>query len=132
MKEITLDIAVDQIHLTTNFDDLLSRSLSLFGIPDLVCSHPRTVERINPENQDIQIIYVHGTYWFYDCCNLRDEIQGWALTSPETTLTMGALIDRIVFLTQPPNVNHGNRNCCAPVAFRIFSTAEPALNVRNQ
>ena len=59
---------------TTNFDDFLSRSLSLFGIPHVVCDHPRTVERIDPESDDIQILHVHGTYRFYDCCNLRGRL----------------------------------------------------------
>ena len=92
---------VATLAVTTNFDDFLSRSLDLFGIPHLVCDHPRTVERIDPESQDVQIIHVHGTYWFYDCCNLRGEIEGRALTSPDTTLTMGALLDRILSNRSP-------------------------------
>jgi|ERR1039458_642664 hypothetical protein len=60
---------------TPNFDDFLPRALTLFGIPHIVCDHPNTVERIDPESAEIQIVHVHGTFWFYDGCNLRGEIE---------------------------------------------------------
>jgi tetratricopeptide (TPR) repeat protein len=53
---------------------MLTRALTLFGQRPLVCDHPLTVGRMRIESSDIQIIHVHGSYWFYDCCNLTDEM----------------------------------------------------------
>jgi tetratricopeptide (TPR) repeat protein len=81
--------------VTPNFDDFLSRALTLFGQPHIVCDHPNTVERIDPESDEIQIVHVHGTYWFYDCCNLRGEIQARTEDSRERSVTMTSLLDNI-------------------------------------
>ncbi|MBI1730944.1 SIR2 family protein [Candidatus Acetothermia bacterium] len=78
--------------ITPNFDDFLSRALRLFGKEPLVCDHPRTVDRIHPERDDLQIVHVHGTYWFYDCCNLSDEVEDRALPDSHSTLTMATLL----------------------------------------
>ncbi len=96
LAHLLLEKRITSIVVTSNFDDFLSRALTLFGKPHIVCDHPRTVERIDPEQDDVQIIHVHGTYWFYDCANLRGEIEDRAASSPETTLTMAALLDRIL------------------------------------
>jgi tetratricopeptide (TPR) repeat protein len=64
--------------VTPNFDDLLSRVLVLFGKRPIICDHPATTPRIDPDAQDLQLVHVHGTYWFYDCCNLKDEIDARA------------------------------------------------------
>lgn len=62
--------------ITTNFDNLLSRALNLFGNEPLVFDHPNSLERINSSVKDkIQIVHVHGSYRFYDCCNLGFEIE---------------------------------------------------------
>jgi len=66
------------IVVTPNFDDLLSRALWLFGIPHITCDHPKLVERIDPNRDEIQIIHVHGSYWFYDICNLKFEVENQA------------------------------------------------------
>jgi hypothetical protein len=50
--------------VTPNFDDFLARALTLFGQSHIVCDHPVTTERINPESREIQIVHVHGIYFF--------------------------------------------------------------------
>lgn len=75
LAHILLDGTVARIVITPNFDDLLSRALTLFGERPIVSDHPSTLGRINPESKDVQIVHVHGSYWFYDCCNLADEIE---------------------------------------------------------
>ena len=90
------------IVVTPNFDDLLARGLSLFGKDFTECDHPQTAVRIDPECHDIvQIVHVHGTYWFYDCCNLKDELTDRSSSSDKTTATMGSLLDRILAKRSP-------------------------------
>jgi hypothetical protein len=87
--------------VTTNFDDFLSRALILFGKHHIICDHPRTLERFDLESEDIQIIHIHGSYWFYDCCNLKGEIVGRAESSPSTPFTMLTLLDQILWRHSP-------------------------------
>jgi tetratricopeptide (TPR) repeat protein len=61
--------------VTPNFDDFLTRALTLFGVPHIMCDHPHTVRRLATASEIRQILHVHGTYWFYDCCNLKAEIE---------------------------------------------------------
>jgi tetratricopeptide (TPR) repeat protein len=63
-----------KVVVTPNFDDFLSRALHLFGQHHLVCDHPHTVARVNFEEDEIQILHVHGTYKFYDLANLKGDI----------------------------------------------------------
>jgi len=93
--------SISNIVVTPNFDDLLSRALTLFGKQHIICDDPRTVERIDPEKIDIQLIHVHGSYWFYDCRNTRAEIQDRAMPHSDTTLTMAALLDKILAYRAP-------------------------------
>jgi tetratricopeptide (TPR) repeat protein len=81
--------------VTPNFDDFLPRALTLFGIPHIICDHPNTVERINPESDEIQVVHVHGTYWFYDGCNLRGEIEARTEDPRERSVTMTSLLGNI-------------------------------------
>jgi tetratricopeptide (TPR) repeat protein len=81
--------------VTPNFDDFLPRALTLFGVPHIVCDHPNTVERINAESDEIQIVHVHGTYWFYDGCNLRGEIEARTEDPRERSVTMTSLLGNI-------------------------------------
>jgi tetratricopeptide (TPR) repeat protein len=61
--------------ITPNFDDFLSRALHRFGRGTRVCDHPATTARIDLDEKDAtQLIHVHGTYPFYDACNLKAEI----------------------------------------------------------
>src|SRR5271170_552767 len=75
LAHLLLDGRIAKTVFTPNFDDMLERSLQLFGASPLVCDHPLTVERMEPNARDIQIIHVHGSYWFYDCCNDPNEIK---------------------------------------------------------
>jgi hypothetical protein len=79
LAHLLLSKAAGNIVVTPNFDDFLSRALTLFGEQYVICDHPSTVGRISLETDDIQIVHVHGTYWFYDCCNLKGEIAKRAL-----------------------------------------------------
>ena len=86
-----------RIVVTPNFDDFLYKALTLFGIKHSLCDHPLTTERIRIDNNERpQIIHVHGTYQFYDCCNLAGEITDNATTTHASTLTMGYLLDGIL------------------------------------
>jgi len=67
---------VGEIVVTPNFDDLLSRGLTLFGEDFLAIDHPAVVQRIDPNRGDlIQLVHVHGTHWNYDIENLRVDLQ---------------------------------------------------------
>lgn len=98
LAHLLLDKSIANLVVTPNFDDLLQRALTLFGRPPVVCDHPQTVERIYHEQDenDIRIVHVHGTYWFYDCCNLRGEVEGRAYSSSQATLTMETLLAKIL------------------------------------
>jgi hypothetical protein len=82
--------------VTPNFDNFLTRALDLFGQPPIICDHPATTERINPESSDIQIVHVHGTYWFYNLCNLPGEIKDRTTDSLNQSVTMPTLLDDIL------------------------------------
>ena len=101
LAHLLLNHTVSNIVVTTNFDDFLSKALSLFGKPHIVCDHPQTVGRINPMKQILQIVHLHGSYWFYDCCNLRGELESRAEQSTQTTSTMASLLDMIFWDRSP-------------------------------
>ena len=67
---------------TTNFDELLRKAIELYGGRPLVCDHPQTVSRMRINSDDLQIIHVHGSFWFYDCCNLQNEISERSGSAP--------------------------------------------------
>jgi len=92
---------VSNIVATPNFDDFISRSLTMFGAPHIVCDHPATASRIDPESNDLQILHVHGSYWFYDCRNLAGEIEDRAEHSAATTDTMAGCLDRLLSRRSP-------------------------------
>ena len=81
--------------VTTNFDDFLSRALSLFGQAYTVCDHPDTAERVDTESSEIQIVHVHGNYWFYNGCNLSGEIEARTEDTRERSVTMMSRLDDI-------------------------------------
>jgi hypothetical protein len=99
--------------VTTNFDDFITRALRLFGEEPAVCDHPRTVGRIDPESNDIQLVHVHGSYLFYDCANLRGELSDRAQPDEETSLTMVGLLDGLLWSRSPLVV--GRRGVPRPV-----------------
>jgi SIR2-like domain len=91
--------------ITSNFDDLLSRALDLFGYPRVVCDHPKTTLRIDPDCADIQIVHVHGSYMFYDLRNLEYEIEQ---TRNEGTLaSMPSLLRQVLIHRSPIVVGYG-------------------------
>ena len=96
LAHLMLSSTVSNLVATTNFDDSLSKALRLFGHPHVVCDHPRTTARIDLLSKDTQIVHVHGSYWYYDCCNLTEEIEDRARASNESSLTMAALLDGIL------------------------------------
>ena len=59
--------------LTPNFDDILKQSMDLLGQRNvLVAENSMDNLSITPYNQEeLQIVHVHGTYRFYDCANLN-------------------------------------------------------------
>jgi len=85
--------------LTPNFDDMLSRALWLFQIQHIVCDHPATIGRINPDSKDIQIIHVHGSYLFYDCCNTTYEIKSRSKKGNKNPI--GTLLDTLLLSRVP-------------------------------
>jgi tetratricopeptide (TPR) repeat protein len=101
LAHLLLNHTVSNMVVTTNFDDFLSKALNLFGKPHIVCDHPQTVGRINPTKQILQIVHLHGSYWFYDCCNLRGELEDRAQQSRQTTSTMASLLDMIFWDRSP-------------------------------
>ena len=101
LAHLLLDNTVTNLVVTTNFDDLLSRALALFGRRHIVCDHPRILERIDLRSQDVQIVHIHGSYWFYDCCNLKAEISERARGSPSTSFTMLSTLDDILRTRSP-------------------------------
>ena len=107
LAHLLLEKTITNLVVTPNFDDFLSRALTLFGKPHIVCDHPSTVGRIHPDQDDIQIIHVHGTYWFYDCCNLLGEINERSQSSAQTSSTMASLLDRILWERSPLVIGYG-------------------------
>ena len=101
LAHLLLEKRLATLVVTPNFDDFLSRALDLFGQPHIICDHPYTVERIDPESPEIQIVHVHGTYWFYDCCNLRGEIEARTKDSRDRAETMTSLLDKIMSRHSP-------------------------------
>lgn len=61
--------------ITPNFDNQLLKSLNLLGNYN-VFSANNVLDNIalNRNSEEIQLMHVHGTYEFYDCCNLENEI----------------------------------------------------------
>ena len=107
LAHLLLEKTITNLVVTTNFDDFLSRALSLFGKPHIVCDHPSTVGRIQLTQDNIQIVHVHGTHWFYDCCNLREEIRTRSQTSEQTTATMAFLLDSVLKEHTPLVIGYG-------------------------
>jgi tetratricopeptide (TPR) repeat protein len=93
LAHILLEKRIGNLVVTTNFDDFLSRALTLFGIQHIVCDHPETIQRVRLETADVQVLHVHGTYWFYDCCNLKGEIGTRSERSHSTVFSMADFLD---------------------------------------
>jgi tetratricopeptide (TPR) repeat protein len=79
--------------VTPNFDDFLSRALTLFGQSHIVCDQPNNLEQIHVDSPDLQIVHVHGTFRFYDLCNSKQDIRERAADSRDQVMTMTSLLD---------------------------------------
>jgi len=101
LAHLLIDCRLTNLVVTPNFDDFLSRALTLFGKEHISCDHPSTVERIDAAQNYLQVVHVHGTYWFYDCCNLEDEIVRRAQPSFGTSVTMRGLLDSMLAHRSP-------------------------------
>ena len=92
---------VSDLVVTANFDDFITRAFSLFGAHYVHCDHPGTVDRIDLVGGEIKVVHVHGSYKFYDCRNIRDELEERARHSASTTRTMAAFLDRALASSSP-------------------------------
>jgi tetratricopeptide (TPR) repeat protein len=80
LAQILKSKKISSIVITPNFDDFLSRALSLMDIPHVTIDNPQVMDRFKLERDEIQIIHTHGTYKFYDICNTQNEIEDRAGT----------------------------------------------------
>lgn len=88
---------------TPNFDEMLSQALRFLGYPVVVCDHPAMTGRLDPYRNEIQVVHVHGTHWFYDLRNLKSEIRVAAARNSLTPLSLPDLL-AAVLLTRSPLV----------------------------
>ena len=67
---------------TPNFDDSIRKALDLIGAKNYFCAE-NMMDNLVVSNQtkDIQVVHVHGTFNFYDCANLENEIDNIASQS---------------------------------------------------
>ena len=101
LAHLLLEKKLSNLVVTTNFDDFISRSLHLFGTPHVVCDHPATVRRIRADRDDIQIVQVHGSYWFYDCCNLAGEIKSRSKRHADSPFSMSQFLEGLLNVRSP-------------------------------
>lgn len=117
--------------ITPNFDDFLSRALKLLMVSHIICDHPLTVDRINVDSPQLQIVHVHGTFLFYDCCNLGGEIRIRATISSQSTLSMASLLDRLLSHRSPLVIGYSGwegdvimkalkRRLRSPLAYNLY------------
>jgi len=67
---------IGKIVITPNFDDFLTRSLSLLNVSHSVYDNIQGIEeRFFLNHEDIQILHVHGVYKFHDICNIVEDIK---------------------------------------------------------
>jgi tetratricopeptide (TPR) repeat protein len=100
LAQIVQDGRIGRIVVTPNFDDFLSRALSLFGVSPVVCDHPGTIRRLDVNSPNRQILHVHGSYWFYDCCNLKGEISRRA-SPKDSVATVSSFLSHILWERSP-------------------------------
>jgi tetratricopeptide (TPR) repeat protein len=131
LAHLLLDKKISNLVVTTNFDDFLSRSLDLFGTPHAVCDHPATIQRIKPSRNEIQIVHVHGSYWFYDLANLEEEIAHQAELSSTSTYSMRQFLEGLLNVQSPLVVGYSGwegdvfmsalkRRLAAPLEYKVY------------
>ena len=93
--------------VTMNFDDYLTKALLAFGEYPVVCDHPATARRIEPDRNDVlQILHVHGTYRHYELSNLAGEVERSAERLESTTDTMADCLQSLFNGRSPLVVGH--------------------------
>ncbi len=98
--------------VTTNFDDMLTRAIRLLCGEALISDHPLTTGRLDLSGPIPCIAHVHGTYWFYDCCNLREERDARAETEGEASqvfMRMGDFLDGVLSQRSPLVLGYAGR-----------------------
>jgi len=131
LAHLLIDRRISNLVVTTNFDDLLSRALSVFYTPHITCDHPATIQRIEPELDEIQIVHVHGTYWFYDACNVTNEIDDRATPSQDSTFSMRQFLEQLLNQRSPLVIGYSGwerdvfmtalrRRLLTPLKYRIY------------
>jgi tetratricopeptide (TPR) repeat protein len=106
LAHVLLSRKITNLVVTTNFDDHLSRALTLFGEPHVVCDHPETLPKIDLGDDGLQIVHVHGTYWFYNCKNLVGQIEAEAMRSDTTPFTMRDFLGDLLINRSPVVVGY--------------------------
>ncbi|MGD0015782.1 MAG: SIR2 family protein [Bryobacteraceae bacterium] len=101
LAHLLLDGEISKLVITTNFDDFISRALDLFGTPHVRCDHPDTIQRIDHTADRVQLVHVHGSYLFYDCCNLEGEIEPRAQQSAVSTFSMRQFLEGLLNARSP-------------------------------
>ena len=101
LAHLLLDGRVATLAVTANFDDFLTRALVLFGERPIVCDSPYTVGRVSVESTDLQVLHVHGSFWAYDCCNLRGEIDERSHYSNARPATVRSRLDSVLHSHSP-------------------------------
>lgn len=99
--------AITNVVATSNFDELLEQSLNILGQPYVVADTSRTVDRVDPEEQSVQVIHIHGSYRFYDLQNTENEIDRQSRLAQDTPITMAALLDKIMAFQVPIVIGYG-------------------------
>lgn len=99
--------AISNTVITTNFDELIEKALGLFGVPYISHQHPSVADQIDFEHDGIQIIHVHGTYRYYDLCNLKDEILDRAKRPDVTSVSVANRLDQLLMTKSPIIIGYG-------------------------
>src|SRR5260370_1019170 len=102
LAHLLLSKKISNLVVTTNFDDFVSKSLTIFGEPHIICDHPDTIQRIDAENDDLQILHddvnVHPNVFFVvpEQSSLQTRRAGAGEKLPEPTLPASEVLDALV------------------------------------
>ena len=107
LAHVLLSNRISNIVVTTNFDELIEKALSIFGTPFLSHEHTSIADQIDFDDPITQIIHVHGTHRYYDLCNLKDEILTRAQYPDNTCVSMSNRLDQLLMNKSPIVVGYG-------------------------
>ncbi|WP_133014685.1 SIR2 family protein [Clostridium cuniculi] len=75
LANILISKEISNLVVTPNFDKFIYQALNLYGEKNILLSErPENVTKLNINSDSLNILHVHGTYEYYDCCNLKSEI----------------------------------------------------------